>query len=152
MKAQAKFYVGAAIILVTLGWLGWVGATESKAYYHTVPELFSLKGAARRQRMRVSGYVKKGSIHQDGQSIDFTIQEGGKALPVSYIGTSPLPDTFKGGEQAMVQGHLMPDGHFLARQVQAKCASKYAASTTPLPLRQSGSMSDPQAPVAVTAH
>ncbi len=119
MKAQAKFYIGAAIILVTLGWLGWVGATESKAYYHTVSELSSLRGSALHQRMRVSGYVKKGSIqHQDGE-INFTIQEDGSALPGSYVGTDPLPDTFKGGAQAMVQGRLMPDGHFVAQQVQA---------------------------------
>jgi len=150
LKAQAKFYIGAAIILVTLGWLGWVGATESKAYYHTVSELSSLKGSALHQRMRVSGFVEKGSIHQLDGDVSFTIQENGKTLPVSYVGTDPLPDTFKGGAQAMVQGRLMPDGHFVAQQVQAKCASKYAASTTPL--KQTGSMSFPQAPVAETAH
>lgn len=151
MKAQAKFIIGAGVILVTLGWLGWVGATESQAYYHTVSELSSLKGSELRQRMRVSGYVQPGSIHQLSDQTDFTIEEGGKTLPVSYVGTDPLPDTFKGGAQAMVQGRLAPNGHFVAQQVQAKCASKYAASTTPLPLRQSGSsMSDVQTPVAAT--
>lgn len=150
MKAQAKFIIGAAIIIVTLGWLGWVGATESKSYYHTVSELSSLHGYQLRQRMRVSGYVKQGSIREVNGQTDFTIQQGGKTLPVSYVGNNPLPDTFKGGAQAMVQGRLMPDGHFEAQQVQAKCASKYAPSTTPL--RSSASMSDPQAPASLVMH
>jgi len=49
-------------------------------------------------------------------------------LPVSYVGGDPLPDTFKDGAQALVEGHLAPDGHFVAEQVQAKCASKYEAT------------------------
>jgi cytochrome c-type biogenesis protein CcmE len=149
LKAQAKFIIGAAIILITLGWLGWVGATESKTYYHTVAELASLSPSQLQERMRVSGYVQQGSIREQSGATDFNIEEGGKTLAVSYVGTDPLPDTFKGGAQAMVQGRLGPDGHFVAQQVQAKCASKYAASTTPL--RPSGSMTDAQMPAPAPA-
>jgi cytochrome c-type biogenesis protein CcmE len=148
LKAQAKFTIGAAVIIVTLVWLGWVGATESKAYYHTVSELSVLRGSQLRQRMRVSGYVEQGSIRHLGNQTDFTLQENGKTLPVRYVGSDPLPDTFKGGAQAMVQGRLMTNGQFQAEQVQAKCASKYAASTTPMPTQQSGSMPGPQMPAA----
>ncbi|HVB33303.1 MAG TPA: cytochrome c maturation protein CcmE [Patescibacteria group bacterium] len=152
MKAQTKFIIGAAIILVTLVWLGWVGASESKTYYHTVSELSSLRASQLRQRMRVSGYVAKGSIRQINGQTDFTIQEGGKTLPVSYVGSAPLPDTFKGGAQAMVQGRLAPSGQFVAQQVQAKCASKYAASTTPLKSTPTGSMAGPQSPAAAQSY
>lgn len=127
MKPRIKFIIGAAIILVTLVWLGWLGATESKTYYHTVSELATLKGAALHQRMRVSGYVEDGSIQHVGDQVKFVIQENGKPLKVSYVGTDPLPDTFKDGAQALVQGRLQADGTFRAEQVQAKCASKYAA-------------------------
>ena len=60
----------------------------------------------------------------------FVLEEQGKALPVSYVGNDPLPDTFKDGAQALVEGRLTPDGSFTAEQVQAKCASKYEASPT----------------------
>ena len=36
----------------------------------------------------------------------------GKKMPVSYTGRDPLPDTFKDGAQALVEGQLMPDGQF----------------------------------------
>lgn len=131
MKPRIKFIIGAAIILVTLVWLGWLGATESKTYYHTVGELATLKGSALHQRMRVSGYVEDGSIVHRGDGVSFVIQESGKPLRVNYVGTDPLPDTFKGGAQALVQGRLQTDGTFRAEQVQAKCASKYAAAPGP---------------------
>lgn len=128
MTARIKFSIGAIIILGTLGWLGWVGASQSKTYYHTISELGALQGPALHQRMRVSGNVVDGSIvHREGR-IDFTLTEQGKTLPVSYVGDSPLPDTFKGGAQALAEGKLMPDGRFVADSVQAKCASKYSAT------------------------
>jgi len=131
LKAQKKFLVGSAIIVATLLALAYVGYTQSKTYYHTISELSTLPGPELHQRMRVSGNVRAGSIFRRDSGVDFVLEEEGKVLPVSYIGTDPLPDTFKDGAQALVEGHIQPNGEFLAEQVQAKCASKYEASPTP---------------------
>jgi cytochrome c-type biogenesis protein CcmE len=128
MKARTKFAVGSAIIVVTLLSLAYVGFTQSKTYYHTLTELQGLQGAALHQRMRVSGNVKAGSIQQSAGGINFVLEEQGRVLNVSYQGRDPLPDTFKDGAQALVEGKMMPDGRFAADQVQAKCASKYQAT------------------------
>ncbi len=128
MKKQVKFGVGIGIILGTLLVLGWVGARESKTYYHTIAELSTLKGAEARHRLRVGGDVRPGSIVRLPGRVDFVLQAEGKALPVSYVGSDPLPDTFVDGSQALVEGHQMPDGRFVAEKVQAKCASKYEAA------------------------
>lgn len=131
MKTRGKFLIGSGIIVATLLLLAYVGFTQSKTYYHTISELSTLQGSALHQRMRVSGNVRAGSIsHLDGR-VDFVLEEGGKELPVSYIGRDPLPDTFKDGAQALVEGRLTPEGGFRAEQVQAKCASKYEAAPTP---------------------
>jgi cytochrome c-type biogenesis protein CcmE len=127
MKTQGKFLVGSGIIVATLILLAYVGFTQSKTYYHTISELEGLHGSALHQRMRVSGYVQDGSISHPSGRVDFVLVEEGKELPVSYIGRDPLPDTFKDGAQALVEGNLRPDGRFQAEQVQAKCASKYEA-------------------------
>src|SRR5579862_7879515 len=125
MKPKAKFGIGIGIILVALSALAFMGATESKTYYHTIAELSSLSSSAARQRIRVGGDVAAGSIKHMPGRVDFLLTEDGKNLPVSYVGSDPLPDTFKDGSQALVEGHTMPDGRFVAEQVQAKCASKY---------------------------
>ncbi len=124
---KGKFIVVGAIILATLGWLGWVGVTESKTYYHTVQELKTLQGSQARHRIRVGGDIRSGSIERLKGRVDFVIEQEGQSLQVSYVGRDPLPDTFVDGAQALVEGKLMPDGRFVAEQVQAKCASKYEA-------------------------
>ncbi|MGC2333905.1 MAG: cytochrome c maturation protein CcmE [Candidatus Acidiferrales bacterium] len=128
MKARGKFIIGSGIIAATLLVLAYAGYTQSKTYYHTISEVATLHGAALHQRMRVSGDVAAGSIERVDGRIDFVLEEQGKKMPVSYTGSDPLPDTFKDGAQALVEGRLTPDGHFMADQVQAKCASKYQAT------------------------
>src|SRR4249919_3551236 len=114
MQKQAKFGVGVGIILVSLGWLGWLGARESKTYYHTIAELDALKGSARSQRMRIGGTVAEGSIKRLTGRVDFVLLEEGKSLPVSYVGSDPLPDTFIDKSQALVEGHTTSEGRFVA--------------------------------------
>jgi cytochrome c-type biogenesis protein CcmE len=131
MKMKAKFGVGIGIILVTLSALAWMGARESKTYYHTVAELASLDAKARAQRIRVGGDIEAGSIQRLQGRVDFILKAEGQTLPVSYVGSDPLPDTFRDGAQCLVEGRAMPDGRFVAEQVQAKCASKYEAAPAP---------------------
>src|SRR5487761_405401 len=112
MSARTKFSVGAIVILGTLVWLGWGGASQSKSDYHTISELSSLHGAARDQRMRVSGNVVQGSIRHLQGRIDFVLTEQGNTLPVSYVGDAPLPDTFKGAGLIFAAGRKRPSFHF----------------------------------------
>lgn len=128
MKKQAKFGIGISVIIVSLAFLAWMGYGESKTYYHTIAELQSLHGAELAHRIRVGGTVAPGSIHKYTGRVDFVLQEEGKTLPVSYVGSDPLPDTFIDKSQALVEGRPASDGRFVAEQVQAKCASKYEAS------------------------
>jgi cytochrome c-type biogenesis protein CcmE len=128
MKKQAKFGIGIGIIIAALGILAWLGYGESKTYYHTIAELQTLKGSAKTQRMRVAGTVAAGSIRRLAGRVDFVLEGEGKSLPVSYVGSDPLPDTFVDKSQALVEGRPAADGRFVAEHVQAKCASKYEAA------------------------
>jgi len=111
--------------LVSLGCLAWLGYGESKTYYHTIAEYQALQGGARNHRMRLAGTVAAGSIKHLPGRVEFVLEEEGKTLPVSYVGSDPLPDTFADKAQALVEGHPADDGKFVAEHVQAKCASKY---------------------------
>jgi cytochrome c-type biogenesis protein CcmE len=128
VQKRAKFGVGISVIVISLGCLAWLGYGESKTYYHTIAELRTLQGASLSQRMRVGGTVEPGTIKRQAGRVDFVLRGEGKLLPVSYIGTEPLPDTFVDKSQALVEGRPGPDGKFVAEHVQAKCASKYEAA------------------------
>src|SRR5436853_7390765 len=109
-----------------MSYLAFTGIQESKSYYVTVKELQGMGDQAHARRLRVAGLVVPGSIRRQGTGADFQIDEQGLTLQVAYRGTEPPPDTFKDNAQALVEGTYGSDGVFHAKQIQAKCASKYA--------------------------
>lgn len=128
MKPRTKFLVGGAIIVAVLVWLGLAGVRESKTYYVTIAELQAADSAAYSKRLRVAGDVVNGSIRRDGKKVSFQLKQAEHLLPVVYVGTEPLPDTFVDGAQAIAEGRYQSDHVFVAKHIQAKCASKYEAA------------------------
>lgn len=121
-----KFGGATAVILVALGYLAYTGVQESKSYYVTIKELRGMGDSAYSKRLRVAGNVQPGSIKRTGTKVEFTLVENDQVLPVVYSGTEAPPDTFKDNSQALADGSFGRDGVFHAKQLQAKCASKYA--------------------------
>jgi cytochrome c-type biogenesis protein CcmE len=134
-----KFGAAITVIVLALGYLAWTGVQETKSYYVTIKELHSMGDGAYTKHLRVSGFVQPGSIKQSGTHADFTLEEDGQTLQVSYKGSEPPPDTFKDHAQALAIGDLGKDGVFRANQLQAKCASKYMPQDgTAAPAQQKG--------------
>ena len=121
-----KFGGSIVIIVIALGYLAYTGVQESKSYYVTIKELRGLGESAYSKRLRVAGNVQPGSIKRNGTSVNFALVENDQILNVVYQGTEPPPDTFKDNAQALADGSFGRDGVFHAKQIQAKCASKYA--------------------------
>jgi cytochrome c-type biogenesis protein CcmE len=121
-----RFGTVTVMILFSLAYLSYTGVQDSKSYYVTIEELNKMGGSAYSKRLRVAGTVVPGSITRSGMRVDFWLKEGNLILPVVYTGTEAPPDTFKDNSQALADGRLSHDGTFHAKQLQAKCASKYA--------------------------
>ncbi len=137
---KIKFGIGIAIIVGIVAWEGISGFQQAKSYYVTVKQLTSGKSA--RRDIRVGGVVTPGSIERVGTVLSFRLAQGSDSIPVTYVGDETLPDTFKGGAQAVIQGNYTAGGQFMADHIQAKCASKYQAAPPPPP-PQSASVADP---------
>lgn len=121
-----KFGSVMVLIVCSLGYLAYTGVQDSKSYYVTIKELNGMGTQAYAKRLRVAGNVVPGSIKRSGTRVDFMLKENDLTLPVSYTGTEAPPDTFKDDSQALADGKFGQDGVFHAKQLQAKCASKYA--------------------------
>jgi cytochrome c-type biogenesis protein CcmE len=110
MSSQAKTYLkfggATVVILLLLGYLAYTGVQDSKSYYVTISELHKMGNGAYTKRLRVAGNVQPGSIKRVGTHVQFVLVEQDQLLSVDYTGTEAPPDTFK--------------------ELQAKCASKYA--------------------------
>ncbi len=128
---QVKMLVGIAIVVGAVVWLAATGFDESKAYFKTVPELAAMGDAAHGKRIKVAGDVKAGTLHRAPHLTTFILTLDDAVQKVAYTGKAVLPDTFKEGAKVVADGHLRDDGVFEAKQIQAKCASKYEAGGYP---------------------
>ena len=135
-RQQIRIGIATVIILGTIGYLAYTGASTGKSYYVTLPEMRAMGTKAYHSSLRVEGFVEPKTIQQSGTHVTFVLTEfeshnpkatsNPRTVVVSYQGTEPPPDTFKGDAQALAIGTLGQDGVFHATQLQAKCASKYA--------------------------
>lgn len=151
--------IAVAIIVGTIGWLAYTGYGSSKSYFVTVAELGNMGNKAYHSQLRVEGFVKPGSIQQDGPHVTFLMNEyeshspkaaSGRLLKVVYKGSEPPPDTFKDNAHAIAMGTYGRDGVFHADELQAKCASKYApANPNAVPAKAPASPRAAVAPPAI---
>ncbi len=121
-----KFGLAMVLILLALGYLAYTGVQESKSYYVTIKELHGMGDGAYSKRLRAAGNVQPGSIKRSGTNMSFVLVENDQTVNVVYNSTEPPPDTFKDNAQALAEGSFGRDNVFYAKQIQAKCASKYA--------------------------
>jgi cytochrome c-type biogenesis protein CcmE len=96
-------------------------------YYYTVSEFQKLSGA-KDGGIRINGKVEAGSIlrRTTGMDVRFNVTDGRAVLPVEYHGV--VPATFVEGADVVVEGGLRQDGVFEAKNLLAKCPSKYEAA------------------------
>ena len=75
--------------------------------------------------IRVEGVVEAGTVENRAGSSEyrFHIERNHRSMAVFYSGI--VPDTFREGIGVTVRGRLARDGLFTAREVVAKCPSKY---------------------------
>ena len=126
-RKKFRFAAGFVVIIGAVFYLALSGFQEGKAYYRTLEELDALGASVDGKRLRVAGIVTDGSIKRNGAEVTFQLEQEHRRLLVRYTGDEPVPDTFKGGVEAVIEGERHSDGSFEAVQIQAKCASKYEA-------------------------
>ena len=125
MKPRHKRF---AIVLGALAGLGVaaglvLNALQSNVAFFLTPTQVLGGEAPKNKAFRVGGMVREGSIQRDQMTVHFIITDTAKDVRVSYTGI--LPDLFKEGKGAVVQGKLGPNGEFLATEVLAKHDENY---------------------------
>ena len=106
MNRTMKFGMVITLVVGTLAWLAIGGTNESASYYKTIAEIDKLGDGVKNKKLRVGGFVEAGSIKRSGNQVDFVLIEEDRKMKVSYNGNEPLPDTFKDGSQALIDGRM----------------------------------------------
>lgn len=128
---QARVIAGITLIVGLVGYLSFLGFEEGKSYYMTCDEVAERQAELTNANIKLAGVVVDGSIKRDGDILNFELEYEGHTYAVRYVGMDPVPDTFKDGVEAVVDGRLGTDGTFTGQKIQAKCASKYEAEFGP---------------------
>jgi cytochrome c-type biogenesis protein CcmE len=100
-----------------------LNALDSNIALYVTPSEVAAGKAPKDKAFRIGGMVREGSIKRDGVTVNFVVTDTVKEIPVSYTGI--LPDLFKEGKGAVVQGKLGADGRFTASEVLAKHDENY---------------------------
>lgn len=108
--------IGIAAVLV-------LNALDSNIALYVTPSEVAEGKAPKDKAFRIGGMVKEGSIKRVDTTVSFVVTDTVKEIPVSYTGI--LPDLFKEGKGAVVQGKLGADGKFTASEVLAKHDENY---------------------------
>ena len=119
---RALIIVGALATLAVAAVLILNALNSNIALYVTPSEVAAGK-APKGQTFRIGGMVKDGSLKRDELVVHFIITDLVQEIAVSYKGI--LPDLFKEGKGAVVQGKLDHDGQFVASEVLAKHDENY---------------------------
>ena len=119
---RAAIIVG-ALIAIGIAAVRILNALNSNIALYVTPSEVAAGKSPAGQVFRIGGMVKDGSVKRDGLTVHFVITDMVKDIPVAYTGI--LPDLFKEGKGAVIQGRLNPDGQFVASEVLAKHDENY---------------------------
>lgn len=146
-QGRAKIWVALVLLVGVMGYLLYSTTKSTQVYYLKPSEMLSkvkkTPTQAYGQRLRVGGLVVDKSISggsaRNKVSFRMADERGDyqtKLILVSIAETKPtdsfdveykgiVPDTFKAGGMAIVEGKLQKNGVFKADTLLAKCPSKY---------------------------
>jgi cytochrome c-type biogenesis protein CcmE len=125
---QKKFWIGGIIIVIAIGVVSFLAFRGAATYYYTVSEAIAQQSSLMEKNIRIAGKVGEGSVVRQSatNTTDFILIDTvdlNQSLHISYKGA--IPDAFKEGNDAVVEGRLSGSDIFKAQQIIVKCPSKY---------------------------
>ena len=111
-------------------------AKENISYFYTPSEISPSK-ISLDKKIRIGGFVEKKSFKKiSANTFKFNITDNNKSISVNYNGI--LPDLFKEGQGAVIEGYFENDTIFKAITVFAKHDENYMPSSIKLEIENSG--------------
>ncbi len=129
LLGMATLGVAAALVLTAF--------EDNIVFFHS-PTDIATKNLPTDRTFRVGGVVVADSIKRDadGVTLRFDLTDLSNTVTVSYLGV--LPDLFREGQGAVVEGKLAADGVFKADEVLAKHDETYMPKEVADALKKSG--------------
>ena len=118
------YIIALLLFIVGIGYLAFIGFYENSVYFLNVKEAIAMP-REKLKSARLFGIVIA-EHYTHGKTISFQLRDKeypSNIIPVEYTGV--IPDTFRTGAEAIVEGSLTSEGIFQAKTLMTKCPSKY---------------------------
>ena len=116
-KIKTRIFFIVSIIIVTLCFLIFVyfNLKQNILYFKTPSEIFENNNIENKSLIRVGGMVKKDSIQQTNQEIQFILTDYKKELIIFFSGA--VPNLFSEERGAVVEGKLNDKKYLIADRI-----------------------------------
>jgi cytochrome c-type biogenesis protein CcmE len=123
MSTNMKWLVGALVLIPVLLHLGYAAYASPMANYYIGIDQYVIRSA--NTPVRIGGTVAPGTIRYDNASrtMRFTVTGENSKIEVTYRGA--VPDAFRDGVTAILEGARANDGSYAATALSVKCPHQY---------------------------
>ncbi|MDA1058429.1 MAG: cytochrome c maturation protein CcmE [Proteobacteria bacterium] len=137
-KRRRLYFVLAGMAALGIAVALVLAAFEDNLVFFSSPTDVYARDLPSDRKFRLGGLVEEQSVKKsnDGLTTTFRITDLTSAVPVAYTGI--LPDLFREGQGVVTEGHLGPDGVFIAESVLAKHDENYMPPEVAEALKKSG--------------
>lgn len=137
-KHQRLWFISGSMVFLCLAVVLTLDAFKDNLMFFYTPSQLAGKSIKENEKIRIGGLVETGSIQEreEGRHIDFILTDGSVSLLISYQGI--LPNLFREGQGAVVEGYLQPDGHLKASRLMTKHDENYMPQEVVDELKRSG--------------
>ena len=126
---RVKVFIGLAVVIVALGYVGFMAFQSATVYFYTVGEIRQLGPSEEGRVVRLGGkLVAESFIRESGSTLaHFELTDGTETIAAVHSGI--LPDLFfNEHSEIILEGSYTKDGVFESHNVIVKCPSKYVAA------------------------
>ena len=120
---NTKIIIGALVLLPVLAHLAYATANSTVVDYYITVDQYVARSA--NTTLRVGGQIVPGTIRWDNATRTMHFQLAGDTAKVDVVYRGAVPDSFRDGLTAILEGARGADGSFTANTLMIKCPHQY---------------------------
>ena len=120
---NTKIVIGALVLLPVLAHLAYATANSTAVNYYITVDQYAARSA--NTAVRVGGQIVPGTIRWDNATRTMHFQLAGDTAKVDVVYRGTVPDSFRDGFTAILEGARGADGSFNANTLMIKCPHQY---------------------------
>jgi cytochrome c-type biogenesis protein CcmE len=124
-RMNIRLVIGIILVLPILAHFGYAAAASPAANYYITVDEYVGRTASGNTNARVGGQVIPGTILWDNATRTMRFQVAGDNSELGVIYRGPVPDSFRDGVTAIIEGNRGQNGAFVASSITVKCPHQY---------------------------